>query len=397
MRKFFSKLWLTYIVIFMGVLCLNLKAYADVGAWIVFDANTGFVLNEKESKQYWHPASLTKIMTAYITYKAIREERVSKNSLVTMSKRALQEHSSKVGLQVGSQITVETAMHLLLVRSANDVAVALAERIAGSNEEFVAQMNKIARDLGMYQTHFANVNGWPHQDQVTSARDMGVLSKAIWLEFPEYREHYENSGLRVSSQVYWSANKEFLTRVKGAKGIKTGYICDSGYNLVAVSQRGTDTLIAVILGASSDLERTIFADRLMDIGFRVLNNLPPNPKNLDSLSANNDSRVPPVSGYCNRNKPNYPWLYETFGTELRTYYNGYDQISKLFSNSQDSVKKHSSIVLPKRSGTNKTDWSKVFDLTVGNQINQAKIIDLKFEAQINNELQSIKPRLKPLQ
>ena len=383
-----------FLLAFFGLSCFGLYANAEVGAWIIFDAKTGNILDEKNSHRKWHPASLTKIMTVYIAYSAIHEGRFSKNSLVTISKRALQEPSSKLGLQVGNQITIETAIHMLLVRSANDVAVALAETIAGSNEEFIVQMNKVATRLGMSHTKFVNANGWPHQDQVTSARDMAILSKAIWDEFPEYRNYYANSGLRVNSQVYWSANKEFLTRVNGAKGIKTGYICDSGYNVVAASKSGEETLIVVVLGASSDLERTMFANKAMELGFKILENLPSNPKNLENLSTNNNSGDPPVKGYCNRNQPNFVGLYNTFGTMTQKI-QSFEALAKFFSEANDQINTLNSKELPKLEGTNKTDWSKVFDLTVGEQLSEAQIIDLMFETPDDFELNLPRPKLKP--
>ena len=261
--KILTRILIGITSLYMGIVCICTSVSAEVGAWIIFDVNSGRVLDEKNSNQKWYPASLTKIMTTYITYTAMHEGEFTKDSLISISQRALQEPSSKLGLQVGTKITIETAIQLLLVKSANDVAVALAEYIAGSNEEFVAQMNNVADQLGMNHTKFVNANGWTHIDQVTTARDLAVLSLAIWEDFPEHRESYSFSGLQLNSQVYWSANKQYLTRIKGAKGLKTGYICDSGFNVVAVAQEGDKTLIAVVLGASSDLERTIFANNAM--------------------------------------------------------------------------------------------------------------------------------------
>ena len=389
------KILIGVITSYLGILCICTSVSAEVGAWIIFDVNSGHVLDEKNSNQKWYPASLTKIMTTYITYTAMREGEFTKDSLISISQRALQEPSSKLGLRVGTKITIETAIQLLLVKSANDVAVALAEYIAGSNEEFVAQMNNVADQLGMNHTKFVNANGWTHIDQVTTVRDLAILSLAIWEEFPEHRENYSNSGIQLSSQVYWSANKEYLTRIKGAGGLKTGYICDSGFNVVAVAQEGDKTLIAVVLGASSDLERTIFANNAMKLGFQKLTNLSPSSITLENLAIDSKISDPPAKGYCNRNKPNYPWLFEKFGPESLII-DDFDELSKLFSQPKNSNELQSSVKLPKIAESNKINWSEVFDLTVGQKINEEKIVKLNFEISGENNSLSPLPKAKPL-
>jgi D-alanyl-D-alanine carboxypeptidase len=243
-------------------------ARADIGAFVLIDANSGAVIEEDNATRKWYPASLTKMMTAYVTFKAIREGRASLNSAVVQSKNSLSEPPSKMGFKVGTRFTVDTALKIILIKSANDVAVALGEAVAGSEAGFIAMMNAEARRLGMSNTYFTNPHGLPDNRQVTTARDMAILAMALRRDFPESRKFYEHPGIRFGKKTLRSANREFLLRVPGANGMKTGYICNSGYNVAASVTRGNRTLIAVILGAGSGLERTAFARQLFDEGFR---------------------------------------------------------------------------------------------------------------------------------
>lgn len=271
-------------------------ARADIGAYVLIDAQTGIVLDEKDATRKWYPASLTKMMTAYVTFKAIREGRASLTSPVVQSQNSITEPPSKMGFKVGTRFTVDTALKILLVKSANDVAVALAEAIGGTEEGFIALMNTEAARLGMRDTYFVNPHGLPDNRQVTTARDLAILAKALRDDYPEAKSYYIHSGIKFGKKALRSANREFLLRVPGADGMKTGYICNSGYNVAASVTRNGRTLIAVVLGAASGLERIAFSRQLIDRGFSIrsgrytLANLP------------GRGGMPPADDYCKRNE-----------------------------------------------------------------------------------------------
>lgn len=294
------------------VISLPFAARAEVVSWIVVEVGSGAVLEKKDPFRPWYPASLTKLMTAYLLFEEITKgNSLSLDSLVTVSQNALAQPPSKMGFPVGTRMTVENALRMLLTKSANDVAVVLAEAVAGSEEAFIERMNRAAAELGLHQTHFVNPHGLPDPQQVSSARDMAVLAKHLWKRFPQYRSYYGEPALRFNKTILKSANREILLRVPGALGMKTGYICNAGYNLVAAVTRQEKTLIAVVFGATSAIERAAHARMLIDTGFAELHGQRevfleagrletlPSPPQLDSL---------PKDGYCHRTQPPSPQL-----------------------------------------------------------------------------------------
>lgn len=340
------------------------SAKADIGAWLLLDAETGQVLDEKESFRQWYPASLTKMMTAYVVFSAIRAGSATTDSIVVMSKSAAAEPPSKMGFPIGTELTVGNAVKILLVKSANDVAVALAQSVGGSTEEFVSKMNSEATRLGMTSTIFTNPHGLPDNAQVTTARDMAILARALWRDFPQYRDYYAMTGIQFGKRVLKSANREFLLRVDGAAGIKTGYICNSGYNVAAAAQRGGRTLIAVILGAGSGTERAAFASKAINAGFRKGWVLPEAGSTIETLKPSATTLLPPADGYCRRNKPSTATLYSIYAkpdeseADLASLSLAYSQPAK-DKGAAEAVK------LPKKKGSRKTDWAKVLDTIVG--------------------------------
>ena len=171
------------------------------------------------------PASLTKLMTAYVTFQALKKGEVKPDTKLTCSKNAVSQAPSKLGLPVGGQITVGVGLKVLIVELANDVAVMLAEGVAGSEEAFVARMNEAAQRLGMTRTSFANPNGLPNDRQVTTARDLAKLTRAIIIEFPEYADIFALSSVQVGKRIMRTHNR-LLVSFPGADGMKTGFICD---------------------------------------------------------------------------------------------------------------------------------------------------------------------------
>ncbi len=281
-------------LVWASFVALPQAAKADIGAWIVIDAETGAVLDEQDATRRWYPASVTKLMTAYVAFKAIRDGKATPQSVVTYSANAAAEPPSKMGFKVGTQLTLDNALKMLLIKSANDIAVAVAETVGGSEEEFIAMMNAEASRMGLSATHFVNPHGLPDNRQVSSARDLAVLAMILWREFPDYRDYFGHSGARFGKKLLKSANREYLARVEGANGLKTGFICNSGYNVAVSATRGSRTVIAVIVGAGSGLERLALSRQLIDKGFRT--------KNGRSVSAlTGVGGPPPADGYCKTN------------------------------------------------------------------------------------------------
>src|SRR5215470_15113905 len=223
---------------------LAIAPAATAGPALLFEPSNGAVLYAEDADTQWHPASLTKIMTAYVTFSAIRDGTLTLDTKIECSKLANSQGPTKVGLPVGATMTVETALQALIIKSANDVAVMLAEADSGSHEAFVARMNATAARLGMTRTRFANANGLPDHVQVTTARDMAKLAAAIVREFPQYAYMWALREMRVGNQHLHTRNV-LLTHYPGADGMKAGFICDSGFNLVASATRASHKLIAV--------------------------------------------------------------------------------------------------------------------------------------------------------
>ena len=217
----------------------------------------------------WHPASLTKIMTAYMAFKAIKAGKIRLDDKVICTQLANQQPPSKIGLPIGGELTVELALQALIVKSANDVAVMLAEKISGSELQFVADMNATARELGMTRTQFSNANGLPAFGQVTTARDLAKLARAVSAEFPEYSPYWAMTQMRIG-KIRLSSHNGLLKTFEGADGLKTGFICDSGFNVVASATRDGRRLMAVVLGEPSGGERNIRAASLLEHGFQQL-------------------------------------------------------------------------------------------------------------------------------
>src|SRR6266702_379994 len=223
---------------------------AGAEALLLVEVDSGKVLHAENATYPWYPASVTKIMTAYVTLRAVKEGRITLDKLLPVSHNAAAQAPTKMGFAVGTQVTVDNALKMLMVKSANDMAVVLAEGVGGSIEGFADLMNRNARRLGMTQSSFVNPNGLPADEQITSARDLAILARAALREFLEYDYYRHLPGIRFGKQVIRNYNT-LLGRYPGADGMKTGFICASGFNLVASATRDGKRLIAVVLGAPS--------------------------------------------------------------------------------------------------------------------------------------------------
>ena len=239
---------------------------AHAEALLVVEADTGKVLQADNATMPWYPASVTKIMTAYVTLKAVKEGRLSLDTVLTVSPTAASQSPSKMGFRPGIQVTVDNALKMMMVKSANDMAVVLAEGVGGSVDGFSAMMNQTAAKLGMTQTSYVNPNGLPADGQVTSARDLAILARAVIRDLPEYEYFMHIPSIRYGRRITQNFNK-LIGRYPGADGFKTGFICASGYNLVASATRNGKRLIAVVLGASSGQARAVRAAQLLERGF----------------------------------------------------------------------------------------------------------------------------------
>ncbi len=239
---------------------------AHAEALLLVEADSGKVLQADNATMPWYPASVTKIMTAYVTLKAVKEGRLSLDTVLTVSPNAASQSPSKMGFRPGIQVTVDNALKMMMVKSANDMAVVLAEGVGGSVDSFSATMNATAAKLGMTQTTYVNPNGLPADGQVTSARDLAILARAYLRDLPEYEYFMHIPSIRYGRRVTQNFNK-LIGRYPGADGFKTGFICASGYNLVASATRNGKRLIAVVLGSSSGQARAVRAAQMLERGF----------------------------------------------------------------------------------------------------------------------------------
>ena len=240
---------------------------AEAGPALVVEVGNSKVLHAEDADNLWHPASLTKVMTAYLVFEAIKAGKLDLKSKITCSAAANGQPPSKIGLPVGGEMTGEQGLQALIIKSANDVAVMLAEAVAGNEAAFVADMNATARRLGMSRTVFVNPNGLPAPAQVTTARDLAKLARAVINDFPEYAHYWAKPEMRLG-KIRLVTHNGLLRSFEGADGLKTGFTCDSGFNVIATASRDGRRIIAVILGEASSAERNVRAASALEYGFQ---------------------------------------------------------------------------------------------------------------------------------
>lgn len=239
---------------------------AEAGPALLLEPARGEVLFAESPDESWYPASLTKIMTAYLTFEAVKTGKIAWNGKVPLSEKARGQPATRIGLRAGIEITVEQAVRGLILRSANDFAMALAELIGGSEEAFAELQNATAKRLGMTRTHFKNPHGLPDPEQVTTARDMGILAAALLRDFPDRAEVFSTQQVQIHRGTFHSQN-DILRTFQGADGMKTGFTCGAGYNVVASATRNGRQIVAVVLGALTRTTRTERASKLLEMGF----------------------------------------------------------------------------------------------------------------------------------
>lgn len=262
-------IWIaTTLAILLGVIAPAQAVKPRYAAFLV-DANTRETLYTNAPDEPRHPASLTKMMTLYLTFDAIESGRLKLSDPVFVSRHAAAQQPSRLGLAVGQSISVDNAISVVAVKSANDIAVALAEKLGGSEPAFVDMMNAKARMLGMRNTHYANASGLTDSTNVTTARDLAILSVALIHDHPRFYRYFGERDFVWQRSTLINHN-HLLGKMVGLDGIKTGYTVDSGFTLAASAQRGDRRLIAVVLGEPSIVVRNRDAAALLEAGFSVL-------------------------------------------------------------------------------------------------------------------------------
>ncbi|MBS0249572.1 MAG: D-alanyl-D-alanine carboxypeptidase [Proteobacteria bacterium] len=260
---------LAYASAFLIVFAVGLtgaEARVDRHAALILDANTGAILHNDDGDASRHPASLTKMMTLYLTFETLQSGRLRMSDRITISEHAADQAPSKLDLKPGDQITVENAIRAIVTKSANDIAVALAEKIGGSETNFARLMNARARAIGMSGTHYENASGLPNDEQITTARDMATLALHLQDDFPQYYPFFSTRVFSYGGKSYRNHNT-MLNTFAGVDGIKTGYTRASGFNLVTSLRRGEKHLVGVVFGgrtaASRNAEMRVLLTRML--------------------------------------------------------------------------------------------------------------------------------------
>ncbi|MBV9287228.1 MAG: D-alanyl-D-alanine carboxypeptidase [Hyphomicrobiales bacterium] len=243
-------------------------ASATQTPYLVADVDSGQVLIAKEAAQAWYPASLTKLMTVYVALSAVRDGRLTMDTPFVVSPHAASMPPTKMGFRPGTEVTLDNALKMLMVESPNDVAVTLAEGISGSVADFAAEMNAAAQRLGLHESHFVNPNGLHNPEHVSSARDMAMIARALLREFPDHADIYGIGELKLGARLIRNHNG-LIGRYPGADGMKTGFTCPAGFNVVATANHNGRRLIVVVLGSPTAKLRTQEAADLFDRGFAM--------------------------------------------------------------------------------------------------------------------------------
>jgi len=259
-------------LVLASTLCLlPASARADTSRYAAFvvDGNTGVVLHSRRSQAERHPASLTKMMTLYLLFQAIEEGEIGLNDQIRVSANAASAPPSKLGIAAGSTLSVENAIRALVIKSANDIAVAVGERLSGTESRFSQHMTTRGEELGLSTTVFRNASGLPNAEQITTARDMARLAFALQRDFPQFFHYFQETSFTWGETTFQNHNS-LVGRVEGVSGLKTGYIRSSGFNLVVTAERGDHNLVAVVLGGPTAASRDAHAEELLEAAFTSL-------------------------------------------------------------------------------------------------------------------------------
>ena len=243
---------------------------AKTYAYIVADARDGKILKSHNSRQIIHPASLTKMMTLYLAFDAIRYGRLKLDQKFIISKNAASEPPSKFWYKPGQRVSIRNLIRASAIRSANDAATALGEAISGSEKKFANDMNIAAKKMGMNSTRFKNAHGLTEIGHYSTAKDMLLLSRRLMLDYPEYFNIFSRLETTASGKTIRNTNYKFLRQYRGASGIKTGYTNAAGHNLAGSAKRGDKQLIGILIGTSSSSQRAKKIMGLFDEAFKII-------------------------------------------------------------------------------------------------------------------------------
>jgi D-alanyl-D-alanine carboxypeptidase len=249
-----AKFLFCYCAVVCTLIPINVVAAAAERASLVIDVDSGAVLHAKNTRLSSYPASLTKLMTVYLIYEAVTSKQLTLNDRLQVSTTASRMPAVRLGLKPGQTITVAEVVLAMIVRSANDAAVVAAERIAGSEAAFANLMNARAAALGMSDTVFYNASGLPHPGQVTSARDIAILARALIKDYPQYHSSISASTFQYRGKTF-NSQRRFAGSIDGIQGLKTGFTCHAGFNLVASVEKNGSRLIGVVLGERNIRQR----------------------------------------------------------------------------------------------------------------------------------------------
>lgn len=269
-------------------------------AAIMIDADNGSILLEENATHAWYPASLTKVMTLYMTFDALQAGQIHLYDTLTTSNHASHQPNSKLGLRQGETLTVQDAILAIITRSANDAAVVLSEHLGGTEENFAAKMTAKAHNLGMYDSHFMNATGLPHPWQVTTSRDMAMLAWKTQQNFPNYYPYFSAHTFNFKGRELHGINK-FTASYPGAEGMKTGFTCGSGYNLISVASQNGKRLIGVIMGGMTSPQRYQLMISMMNDGFANRVNATPD-RNITTMASGSPG-TPPYQIGCGNMMP----------------------------------------------------------------------------------------------
>lgn len=260
--------WRAYIIL-LCLMCGQMAMGAPQRAWIVMDQRDGRVYGADQADVPLHPASMTKMMTLYLAFQAVRRGWLNEETVVAVTDHAAGMGGSRMGLRAGQRVTVGALLRGAALASGNDAAVALAEAVAGSEDRFVTQMNNTARRMGLSGTRFANPHGLTAPGHLSTARDMAVLARYLSHDFPEFYQMFALSGTQMGGQALRNTNRRFLQAYDGAEGIKSGYTGAAGYTLTAAARRDGRRLIVTVMGAENSAQRAAWAAELLDRAFEV--------------------------------------------------------------------------------------------------------------------------------
>jgi D-alanyl-D-alanine carboxypeptidase len=251
------------------LLAMPNTAAARSFAEVVMDLRDGTVYHTKSADKRLHPASLTKMMTLYLSFQALENGTITTNTRVRISRNASSQPPSKFGWRAGDQVEFRDLIRAAAIKSANDAAVAIAEALGGGSEAaFINKMNSTARQMGMNRTTFRNPHGLTHAEHLSTARDMAILARRLYQDFPDYFHLFSKISIRADGRTVYNSNRRFLSAMSGATGLKTGYTNAAGYNLAATAKRNDEHLVAIVLGGSSSGDRAGTAIRLLQLGFQ---------------------------------------------------------------------------------------------------------------------------------